>query len=210
MPSAKGFSRYKAVDYFTDFIKAGDMEGVVRTYNAAVMNKIDAEQCLKAAIQTVVAEQREEMKDGITDLPKAMKAFDDAATTQQKRILRNKIIKYLAAENYHAFTREEALQMIEDYQTGNDVSEKAGDKYINMCTAADIRDDYRFSAAGKQAKKYVDKLKEAKEKRDTRTYNQLVQRYRAWIEANEICSRERSDINKLKNMLGKGTRQGST
>lgn len=204
MPSAKGFSRYKAVDYFTDFIKAGDMEGVVRTYNAAVMNKIDAEQCLKAAIQTVVAEQREEMKDGITDLPKAMKAFDDAATTQQKRILRNKIIKYLAAENYHAFTREEALQMIEDYQTGNDVSEKAGDKYINMCTAADIRDDYRFSAAGKQAKKYVDKLKEAKEKRDTRTYNQLVQRYRAWIEANEICSRERSDINKLKNMLGKG------
>ena len=204
MPSSKGFTQYKTVDYFKDFIKAGDMDGVARTYKAATMNGVDAEKCLKAAISTLQAEQRSELSDGIDDLDKAVKRYDAATTLQEKKVLKNKLTKLLAAQGYKAFTRDEALQMIEDYQNGDNVAEKDNDRYIELSNSGDIRADYRLSAISKQAKKYVTQIKTAQTNGDAATAEKLANRYGAWIEINGIINQERSAVNKLKKELGKG------
>ena len=204
MPSSKGFTRYKTVDYFKDFIKSGDMEGVARVYRAATMNGIDVEKCLQAAITTLEAEQRGEMSDGIKDLSQAVKRYDAAKTLKEKKVLKNKLTKYLAAESYKAFTRDEAMQMIEDYMNGDNVAEKDNDRYIELSNSGDIRADYRLSAIGKQAKKFVGQIKAAQSSGDASTAEKLAARYGSWIEINTIINQERSSVNKLKKQLGKG------
>ena len=204
MPSQKGFTRYKTVDFFKDFIKAGDMEGVTRTYKAATMNGIDAEKCLQAAITTLKAEQRDELSDGIKDLSQAVKRYDEAKTLKEKKVLKNKLTKYLAAESYKAFTRDEAMQMIEDYMNGDNVAEKDNDRYIELSNSGDIREDYRLSAIGKQAKKFVGQIKDAQTNGDAATAEKLGERYHSWVEINTIINQERSAVNKLKKQLGKG------
>lgn len=204
MPSQKGFTRYKAVDYFKDFIKSGDIEGCGRVYRAATMNGIDAEACLQAAITTLKAEQRDELSDGIKDLSQAVKRYDEAKTLKEKKMLKNKLTKYLAAESYKAFTRDEAMQMIEDYMNGDNVAEKDNDRYIELSNSGDIREDYRLSAISKQAKKYVTQIKTAQTNGDAATAEKLANRYGAWIEINGIINQERSAVNKLKKELGKG------
>ena len=204
MPSQKGFTRYKAVDYFKDFIKAGDMEGCRRVYRAATMNGIDAEKCLQAAITTLKAEQRDELSDGIKDLNQAVKRYDEAKTLKEKKVLKNKLTKYLAAESYKAFTRDEAMQMIEDYMNGDNIAEKDNDRYIELSNSGDIRADYRLSAIGKQAKKFVDQIKDAQSSGDASAAEKLGERYHSWVEINTIINRERRAVNKLKKELGKG------
>ena len=204
MPSQKGFTRYKTVDYFKDFIKSGDMEGVARTYRAATMNGINAEDCLKAAITTLKAEQKDEMRDGIVDVTTACAAYDKAKTLTEKKAIRNKMIKLLAAGNYKAFTRAEALQMVNDYMNGNDVAEKDNDKYIQLSTSSDVRADYRLNAIGKQAKTYADSIKNAAKRGDSQTADRLAQRYGAWLEIDALAKQERSVVNKLKKQLGHG------
>lgn len=204
MPSSKGFTRYKTVDYFKDFIKSGDMEGVARVYRAATMNGIDVEKCLQAAITTLEAEQRDEMSDGIKDLSQAVKRYDAAKTLKEKKVLKNKLTKLLAAESYKAFTRDEAMQMIEDYMNGDNVSEKDNDRYIELSNSSDIRADYRLSAIGKQAKKFVVQIKDAQSSGDASAAEKLANRYGSWIEINTIINQERSSVNKLKKQLGKG------
>ena len=204
MPSSKGFTRYKTVDYFKDFIKSGDMEGVARVYRAATMNGIDVEKCLQAAITTLEAEQRDEMSDGIKDLSQAVKRYDAAKTLKEKKVLKNKLTKYLAAEGYKAFTRDEAMQMIEDYLNGDNVAEKDNDRYIELSNSSDIRADYRLSAIGKQAKKFVGQIKAAQSSGDASAAEELSNRYGVWIEINTIINQERSSVNKLKKQLGKG------
>lgn len=204
MPSQKGFTRYKTVDYFKDFIKSGDIEGVERTYRAATMNGINVEDCLNAAITTLEAEQKDEMRDGIVDVTTACAAYDKAKTLTEKKTIRNKMIKLLAAENYKAFTRAEAMQMVNDYMNGTDVAEKDNDKYIQLSTSSDVRADYRLNAIGKQAKKYADSIKNAAKRGDSQTADRLAQRYGAWLEIDALAKQERSVVNKLKKQLGHG------
>lgn len=206
MPSQKGFTRYKTIDFFKTYILAGDMEGVTRTYNAAVMNGIDAEKCLKAAITTIKATQRKEMQDGVVDLQTAMEKFDAAGENGEslfstKAALRNKIVAYLAENEYRAFTRADALEQIDDFLEGNGVAEKDSEKYIELCKSTDVRDDYRLSAIDRKAKEYVDKVKTCEDEGDRK---KMAKQYAAWFAIKDISSKARSSINKLKKQLGQG------
>lgn len=201
MPSQKGFTRYKTVDFFKTYILAGDMEGVTRTYQAAVMNGIDAEKCLKAAISTIKATQREEMKDGVIDLQSAMEKFDESEDYRAKAVLRNRIIAYLAESNYKAFTREDAQEQIDAFLQGDGVAEKDNDRYISLLTSGDVRDDYKLSALGKQAKGYVDKVKTCE---DSQAQSRMAQQYQSWFAIQGIVNKARRDMNQLKGQLGKG------
>ena len=201
MPSQKGFTRYKTVDFFKTYILAGDMEGVTRTYQAAVMNGIDAEKCLKAAISTIKATQREEMKDGVIDLQTAMDKFDGSDDYRAKAVLRNKIIAYLAESNYKAFTREDAQEQIDAFLQDEATAEKDNDRYISLLTSADVRDDYKLSALGKQAKGYVDKVKTCE---DAQAQNRMAQQYQSWFAIQSIANKARRDMNRLKGQLCKG------
>lgn len=148
-PSSKGFSRYKAQDYFKTFIMSEDKQGLAMTYNACVQNGIDPEEQLKAAISSVKALESAEMKDGITSLQVASERFDEAKSITEKKKMRQKIKKFLSQSDYKAFTQKEALNMVQSYLNGEDdlkEMEKAENKYLMKAKSEDVTEDWRIQA----------------------------------------------------------------
>ena len=148
-PSSKGFSRYKAQDYFKTFIMSEDKQGLAMTYNACVQNGIDPEEQLKAAISSVKALEASEMQDGVTSLQVASERFDEAKSITEKKKMRQKIKKFLSQSEYKAFTQKEALDMVQSYLNGEDdlkEMEKAENKYLMKAKSEDVTEDWRIQA----------------------------------------------------------------
>jgi hypothetical protein len=146
-PSSKGFSRYKAQDYFKTFIMSEDKQGLAMTYNACVQNGIDPEVQLKAAISSVKALEASEMSDGVTSLQEASKRFDAAKSITEKKKMRQKMKKFLSQSDYKAFTQKEALDMVQGYLNGDEdlkEMEKAESKYLMKAKAEDVTEDWRI------------------------------------------------------------------
>lgn len=146
-PSSKGFSRYKAQDYFKTFIMSEDKQGLAMTYNACVQNGIDPEEQLKAAISSVKALEASEMQDGVTSLQEASKRFDAAKSITEKKKMRQKMKKFLSQSDYKAFTQKEALDMVQGYLNGDEdlkEMEKAESKYLMKAKAEDVTEDWRI------------------------------------------------------------------
>lgn len=146
-PSSKGFSRYKAQDYFKTFIMSEDKQGLAMTYNACVQNGIDPEVQLKAAISSVKALEASEMSDGVTSLQVACQRFDAAKSITEKKKMRQKMKKFLSQSEYKAFTQKEALDMVQGYLNGDDdlkEMEKAESKYLMAAKAEDVTEDWRI------------------------------------------------------------------
>ena len=207
MPSSKGFSPWKALDYFKTYILAGDMNGIEQTYNACVMNNIDAEKTLQAAIASVRASQRKELAEGVVDLPTAFERFNAAETLQEKKQMRNKIVKYLAEQNYKVFTREEALQKAQGIISGEDVNtaEKDDDQYVMACNADDVRDDYKLTALMHQSKQVNDRLSEMRSDGvEPALIQEYAERQRSWLQMRKIITNGRKQMNQLKKKLGQG------
>ncbi len=148
-PSSKGFSRYKAQDYFKTFIMSEDKQGLAMTYNACVQNSIDPEEQLKAAISSVKALEASEMQDGVTSLQVASERFDEAKSITEKKKMRQKMKKFLSQSDYKAFTQKEALDMVQSYLNGEDdlkEMEKAENKYLMKAKSEDVTEDWRIQA----------------------------------------------------------------
>lgn len=148
-PSSKGFSRYKAQDYFKTFIMSEDKQGLAMTYNACVQNGIDPEVQLKAAISSVKALEASEMQDGVTSLQVASERFDEAKSITEKKKMRQKMKKFLSQSEYKAFTQKEALDMVQSYLNGEDdlkEMEKAENKYLMKAKSEDVTEDWRIQA----------------------------------------------------------------
>lgn len=148
-PSSKGFSRYKAQDYFKTFIMSEDKQGLAMTYNACVQNGIDPEVQLKAAISSVKALEASEMSDGVTSLQVASERFDEAKSITEKKKMRQKMKKFLSMSAYKAFTQKEALDMVQSYLNGEDdlkEMEKAENKYLMKAKSEDVTEDWRIQA----------------------------------------------------------------
>lgn len=146
-PSSKGFSRYKAQDYFKTFIMSEDKQGLAMTYNACVQNGIDPEEQLKAAISSVKALEASEMQDGVTSLQVASERFDEAKSITEKKKMRQKMKKFLSQSEYKAFTQKEALDMVQSYLNGDEdlkEMEKAESKYLMKAKAEDVTEDWRI------------------------------------------------------------------
>ena len=149
-PSSKGFSRYKAQDYFKTFIMSEDKQGLAMTYNACVQNGIDPEVQLKAAISSVKALEASEMSDGVTSLQVACQRFDAAKSITEKKKMRQKMKKFLSQSDYKAFTQKEALDMVQGYLNGDEdlkEMEKAESKYLMAAKAEDVTEDWRIQNA---------------------------------------------------------------
>ena len=145
-PSAKGFSKWKAQDYFKTFILCGDMRGVALTYQSCQRNDIDPEEQIKAAIGSVKVLEGVEMQDGVTSLQIASQRFDEAKSITEKKKMRQKMKKFLSEGDYKVFTQKEALDMVQDYLNGNDDAkdmEKTENKYLMKATAKDVTEDWR-------------------------------------------------------------------
>lgn len=165
-PSSKGFSRYKAQDYFKTFIMSEDKQGLAMTYNACVQNGIDPEVQLKAAISSVKALEASEMSDGVTSLQEASKRFDAAKSITEKKKMRQKMKKFLSMSAYKAFTQKEALDMVQSYLNGEDdlkEMEKAENKYLMKAKSEDVTEDWRIQTVWNGTMETYDEYQRLKE-----------------------------------------------
>lgn len=199
MPSSKGFSRWKAKDYFETFILDGDWDGIEQTYNACVMNGIDAEKNLVAAIKSIEAAQRKELVDGITDLTTATQKFDEATDPDKRKLYLNKIKKYLKDGEYKVFTREEAVEKVKGFLDGDNPSEKENTRYVMLATSEDIIAEEKLKDLGRKAGEFKKKIEEAE---DDKTYKALEKRYGVWLDISDIISEAKSSIKESKEALG--------
>ena len=204
-PSSKGFSNWKAQDYFKNFILSGDMEGVMMTYQSCQRNGIDAEKQLQAAISSIKALESMEMQDGVTSLQIATKRFDEAKSITEKRKMREKMRKFLAQSEYKAFTAQEAMDMVKAFQEGVDPKEmmKADDKYLNVATSADVTEDWRIQQVRASTKGYADKLSELKDT-DKAKAGAFKNAHANVFKARKAISKATTKMNKLKKKLGEG------
>lgn len=199
MPSSKGFSRWKAKDYFETFIMDGDWAGIEATYNACVMNGVDAEATLDAAIKSIKATQKKELADDATDLSSAVLEFDAATDPEKRIVLHNRIKKYLKAAQYKVMTREEAVEKVRDFIDGADVAEKENVRYIMLATSDDIIAEERLRDVGRMAKKFKKELNDAK---GTDAYSEMKERYGSWLKIDKKVNKAVRTINKNKKKLG--------
>ena len=165
-PSSKGFSRYKAQDYFKTFIMSEDKQGLAMTYNACVQNGIDPEEQLKAAISSVKALEASEMQDGVTSLQVASERFDEAKSITEKKKMRQKMKKFLSQSEYKAFTQKEALDMVQSYLNGEDdlkEMEKAENKYLMKAKSEDVTEDWRIQTVWNGTMETYDEYQRLKE-----------------------------------------------
>jgi hypothetical protein len=203
-PSSKGFSNWKAQDYFKNFILSGDMEGVFLTYQSCQRNGIDAEKQLQAAISSIKALESKEMQDGVTSLQIAIQRFDEAKSVTEKRKMREKMRKFLSQSEYKAFTWQEAKDMVDAYQQGEDIKDltKADDKYLMVANAEDVTEDWRIQSVKSSTKPYADRLAELKDSNSSKA-QAFKETYARIFKARQAISRATSKMNRLKKKLGK-------
>lgn len=202
-PSSKGFSNWKAQDYFKNFILSGDMEGVFLTYQSCQRNGIDAEKQLQAAISSIKALESKEMQDGVTSLQIAIQRFDEAKSVTEKRKMREKMRKFLSQSEYKAFTWQEAKDMVDAYQQGEDIKDltKADDKYLMVANAEDVTEDWRIQSVKSSTKPYADRLAELKDSNSGKA-QAFKETYARIFKARQAISRATSKMNRLKKKLG--------
>lgn len=202
-PSSKGFSNWKVQDYFKNFILSGDMEGVFLTYQSCQRNGIDAEKQLQAAISSIKALESKEMQDGVTSLQIAIQRFDEAKSVTEKRKMREKMRKFLSQSEYKAFTWQEAKDMVDAYQQGEDIKDlaKADDKYLMVADSKDVTEDWRIQSVKSSTKQYADRLAELRES-DPGKAQSFRETYARIFKARQAISRATSKMNRLKKKLG--------
>lgn len=202
-PSSKGFSNWKAQDYFKNFILSGDMEGVFLTYQSCQRNGIDAEKQLQAAISSIKALESKEMQDGVTSLQIATQRFDEAKSVTEKRKMREKMRKFLSQSEYKAFTWQEAKDMVDAYQQGEDIKDlaKTDDKYLMVADSKDVTEDWRIQSVKSSTKQYADRLAELRES-DPGKAQSFRETYARIFKARQAISRATSKMNRLKKKLG--------
>ena len=203
-PSSKGFSNWKAQDYFKNFILSGDMEGVFLTYQSCQRNGLDAEKQLQAAISSIKALESKEMQDGVTSLQIATQRFYEAKSVTEKRKMREKMRKFLSQSEYKAFTWQEAKDMVDAYQQGEDIKDltKADDKYLMVANAEDVTEDWRIQSVKSSTKPYADRLAELKDSNSGKA-QAFKETYARIFKARQAISRATSKMNRLKKKLGK-------
>lgn len=204
-PSSKGFSNWKAQDYFKNFILSGDMEGVMMTYQSCQRNGLDAEKQLQAAISSIKALELKEMQDGVTSLQIATQRFNEAKSVTEKRKMREKMRKFLSQSEYKAFTWQEAKDMVDAYQQGEDIKEltKADNKYLMVANSEDVTEDWRIQSVKSSTKEYADRLTELRES-DPGKAQSFKETYARIFKARQAISRATSKMNRLKKKLGNG------
>ncbi len=204
-PSSKGFSAWKAQDYFKNFILSGDMEGVMMAYQSCQKNGIDAEKQLQAAITSIKAMEAKEMQDGVTSLQIATQRFDKAKSVTEKRKMREKMRKFLSQSEYKAFTQQEAMDMVRAFQEGVDPKElmKSDSKYLMIANSKDVTEDWRIQQVRASTKGYDDKLSELKDA-DKAKAGAFRNAHANIFKARKTISKATAKMNKLKKKLGEG------
>lgn len=208
-PSSKGFSKWKAQDYFKHYILTDDQQGMELTYKSCVLNGIDPQQQLDAALRSVKAAERQELADGVKDLQGAWEKFNNAQSHTEKLYWQRKLKKYLAESNYdqmNSFEFAEKAKGIlgtgdEDMQPMDSKQLKEGEGiYLWLSTAEDVRDDYKVTTLYKKSGEIAKQLRQMEENgQDTSDFEE---RNDYWLELRERINEYRRDLKEMKLELG--------
>lgn len=208
-PSSKGFSKWKAQDYFKHYILTDDQQGMELTYKSCVLNGIDPQQQLDAALRSVKAAERQELADGVKDLQGAWEKFNNAQSHTEKLYWQRKLKKYLAESNYdqmNSFEFAEKAKGIlgtgdEDMQPMDSKQLKEGEGiYLWLSTAEDVRDDYKVTTLYKKSGEIAKQLRQMEE--DGQDTSGFEERNDYWLELRERINEYRRDLKEMKLELG--------
>ena len=190
MPSSKGFSNYKAIREFETAILAQDFDYVGAVYDACVMNKLDAEKLLRAAIARVEAQAKAEYVEGANTLNEAWDKYQEDLDVSEKRAVRAKFNKLLQENAYKDFEKQEARDMVQSVLDGTYREEKLPDAYVANETPDDVRDAYKMDAIRLRLKKVVDDIPE-----DAEAYKQYYEDNRTKIDLYDEVVAAKREIN---------------
>lgn len=208
-PSSKGFSKWKAQDYFKHYILTDDQQGMDLTYRSCVLNGIDPQQQLDAALRSVKAAERKELADGVKDLQGAWDKFNDAKSHDEKLYWQRKLKKYLAETNYDQLNSYEFGEKAKEILGTDDEDRKPMSReqlkngegiYLWLSNAEDVRDDYKVSVLYKKAGEVTKQLRSMEE--DGTDTSDFEDRNQYWIDLRERINEYRRDIKELKSEFG--------
>lgn len=187
LPSTKGFTPYKARNYFMEFIKAGDEDGIKETFKASVLNGMTSAQISRAfdaARKAVENESRElQLKDG-NDIHSVTEAFDASQDLKERKELNSRIRKMLAADAEPPQDWNEFMTAVRAERDGTTEGvTKGNEKYLMVATSADVLEDARLAQLKKKAsemKRIHDGMKD--NKADGRLLRQWEQQNQKWLD----------------------------
>lgn len=200
MPSSKGFSPGKAINYFEVAIKSGDMDYVAAVYSACVMNGLDPEKYFKVAGARIEAEAKQNLIEGVETLQDATKRFDEATDLKERKRLLRYIEQQVGAQDFNAISQEEMVNKAKDFLNGEMVDVTASDIYLEYATSEDVLEDYRMKKNAAGLKKYYQDYVELGNK-DAAAAARMLQDKRKFIEGYSVTTRYRNAMNKLKKAL---------
>ena len=211
-PTTKGFSNYKAKNYFKEYIKVGDMEGVEMTYNACVQNGLDAKSLLDAVIKDLKTDQRYQMSDGITSQQDAMDRFDSSNSLIERRAMKRKIEDFQLKEKASQFRQDEAVEQASNYVTGKEnitSKEKPDDVYIQQASSTDIKEDAAMNWIYKECDKRRKEAKRLREEGTEAEAGRYALTNMKWLSAYSDLNDAVKDIRKLKKEMKEAADEGN-
>lgn len=203
MPSSKGMSPYKAIDYFKKAIMSGDSTFVGDVYRSVVLNGLDADKYFDLASRSLEAEAKKNMIEGIETVDDAVKMFDSDDNLQQRKRLLRYVEQQLGAQDFVQVERDEIVNRALDILSGSDEDVKASDAYMRVMTGNDLLEDYRMKKAISGLKRYYDDYKSLNGE-DKDAAQRMYSEKKRYIDGYMIATRYRSAISRLKKGLGKG------
>ena len=206
LPSTKGFTTYKARNYFTQFIKVNDVEGIKETFKAAVLNGLTQEQITRAyqAAEKAVQNESRDMasKDG-NQLISVTEAFDSSNSLEERKQLSKRIRKMLDAETETPQTWDEFWTNVEAHRNGTTEGvTKATEKYLMVATSEDILEDARLAQLKKKAaqmKREHDEMKD--NKADQNMLRRWEQQNQKWLDVQKIVKEGESGSEEKQGLL---------
>jgi hypothetical protein len=203
MPSSKGFTPGKAINYFDKAIKSGDTSFVANVYKACVMNGLNPEKLFDVAKAKIEAETKQNQLKDVETVDDAQRLFNETQDIKERKRLKRYIEQQLGAQDYHAISQAEMVERAKEVINGEEqVTTKADDRYVGLSTSEDVMEDYRLSKTLAGLKRYNDSFT-ALQQTDPAAAQRMAEEKRKFLEGYEITSKARSAITRLKRELGK-------
>lgn len=208
MPSAKGFSAYKARRGFETAIASGDIDMVGKVYNACVLNGLNADELFETTLKSIEATARKSMIEGVETVGDACAMYDNESDPKKRAQLARYIKKMLSAQDYTQIEKGELIQKANDVINGESVDSNSVKQYDKLCNSNDVIEDWRLSKAISGLKPFNDEFNRLAEtdRIEARNY---MDAHKESIMMYKKLSGYRSAMNDIKRTLGKPEKKNS-
>ena len=203
MPSSKGFTPGKAINYFEKAIKGGDMNYVSAVYDACVKNGLDPEKYFDVAKARIEATAKANMLEGVETVQDAAKLFDEAKDVKEKKRYLRYMEQQIGAQDYHPIGQEEILQEAKDVISGEPITTKGSEYYLEHATSEDVLEDYRMKKNAAGLKKYYQDYTELVTSQPE-AGRRMLEEKRKFIEGYMLTTKTRTAINRVKKAMLNG------